>query len=136
VRVAVEPKPNDSTTRIQQAIDYIATLPPDTNGLRGAVLLRKGRHEIRGGLHITNSGVVLRGQGMGEDGTVVVVAGLDRRTLIRVVGKNDSASRSDSEWQITDEYVPLGTASFHLKNADDFKPGDTIRLVRPSIQEW
>src|SRR5438876_2218599 len=73
---------------------------------------------------------------MGEDGTVVVVAGLDRRTLIRVVGKNDSASRSDSEWQITDEYVPVGAASFHLKNAGDFKPGDTIRLVRPSTQEW
>ena len=43
--------------------------------MRGAVLLLKGRHEVFGGLQITNSGVVLRGQGMGEDGTVLVAAG-------------------------------------------------------------
>src|SRR5206468_7961580 len=95
-----------------------------------------GQHEIRGDLHITSSGVVLRGQGMGEDGTVVLAAGLDRRTLLRVVGKNDSACRLNPDWQIADDYVPVGAASFRLKETGELKPGNSIRLVRPSTQEW
>src|SRR5690606_18742503 len=64
VRVVVSPQPGDSTARIQAAIDYVSSLSPDTNGLRGAVLLLAGRHEVLGSLLITNSGVVLRGQGI------------------------------------------------------------------------
>ena len=136
VRVVVEPKPGDSTARIQQAIDHVAGLPADTNGLRGAVLLLKGRHEILGGLQITSSGVVLRGQGTGADGTVLVAAGLDRRTLIRVVGKNDFKPRSNASSLIHDDYVPVGATSFHLIGADSLQVGDTIRIIRPGTQEW
>ena len=71
-RVVVSPVKGDATTRIQFAIDCAASLAPDSNGLRGAVLLLKGRHEVFSGLISTNSGVVLRDQGMGEDGTVPV----------------------------------------------------------------
>ena len=39
IQVVVEPKPGDSTARIQAAIDYVSALPLDTSGLRGAVLL-------------------------------------------------------------------------------------------------
>ena len=39
VRVVVSPVPGDSTARIQAALDSVAALSPDTNGLRGAVLL-------------------------------------------------------------------------------------------------
>ena len=136
VQVVIEPKPGDSTARIQQAIDHVASLPMDTNGLRGAVLLLKGRHEVLGGLHITNSGVVLRGQGMGAEGTVLIATGLDRRTLIRVVGKNDSQTRSKESWLIKDDYVPVGATSFHLLEADGLKAGDNIRITRPSTKEW
>ena len=66
VRVVVSPVDGDETARIQKAIDYVASLPADTNGIRGAVLLLKGRHEVFGRLQITNSGVVLRGQGDGR----------------------------------------------------------------------
>src|ERR1041385_1589950 len=87
VRIVVAPMPGDSTARIQRALDYVAGLAPDANGLRGAVLLLKGRHEISGDLRLDASGVVLRGQGMGTDGTVLVATGEDRRTLLRMVGK-------------------------------------------------
>src|SRR5207245_2723071 len=83
VRVVVAPTGGDETELIQRALNHVAGLAADTNGLRGAVLLLKGRHEVFGGLVITNSGVVLRGQGMDDDGTTLVAAGLDRRTLIR-----------------------------------------------------
>jgi hypothetical protein len=136
IRVIVAPVPGDSTRRIQQAIDYVAGLPPDASGVRGAVLLLKGRHEISGGLLINASGVVLRGQGMGKDGTILFAAGLDRRTLIRVAGRNDCVTQKNSSWQIKDDYVPAGATSFHLKDAAGLKPGDTILVTRPSTQTW
>ena len=72
VRAVVSPSEGDETTRIQKAIDFVGGLPADTNGLRGTILLLKGRHEVFGGLQITNSGVILRGQGMNADGTVIL----------------------------------------------------------------
>ena len=136
IRVVVEPGSGDSTARIQRAIDCVGSLPADTNGFRGAVLLLKGRHEILGGLLITNSGVVLRGQGMGEDGTILVAAGLDRRTLIRVVGTNNRQVKSNAEWRIKDDDVPVGATSFHLTGPDGLKAGYPIRVIRPSTKEW
>ena len=59
---------------------------PDANGLRGAVLLLAGRHEVAGHLRISASGVVLRGQG--KD-TVLVATGTDRRALIQIRGRAD-----------------------------------------------
>lgn len=135
-RVVVAPILGDETARIQKAIDYVAALPPDLNGVRGAVLLLKGRHEILGGLQITNSGVVLRGHGVGNGETTLVGAGLDRRTLIRVSGKKDFTIVTNSGWQITDDYVPVGAVSFHLSDAGSLKAGDSIRVVRPSTADW
>ena len=134
VRVVIAPKSGDETARIQQALDYVATLPLDANGVRGAVLLLKGRHEILGGLQIKNSGVVLRGAGAGEGGTVLFAAGLDRRTLIRVVGRKESSVGKTV--QITDDYVPVGANSFHVSDASGFTAGSTVRIVRPSTQVW
>ena len=136
VRVVVALVPGDSTARIQGAIDYVAGLPPDSNGVRGAVLLLKGRHEVFGGLQITNSGIVLRGQGMGGDGTVLVAAGPDRHTLIRIIGKNDKTTHAGESWQIADNYVPVGATSFHLKDTGGLKAGDNINVIRPSTQAW
>jgi hypothetical protein len=136
VRVVIAPIAGDSTERIQRAVNYVASLPSDSNGVRGAVLLLRGRHEVFGGLWITNSGVTLRGQGMGENGTTLVAAGTDRRTLIRILGRDDCAVRSNDDWQIADEYVPVGTVSFRLRNATALKPGAFIRVIRPSTQAW
>ncbi len=136
VRVVVEPKPGDNTARIQRALDYIATLAPDGNGLRGAVLLLKGRHEILGGLRITNSGVVLRGQGIASEGTTLVAAGLDRRTLLRVTGRHDRKSQASAGWSLAEDYVPVGATSFLLETANGLKTGDTISIIRPGTQAW
>jgi len=136
VRLVVAPVPGDSTARIQKAIDYVASLPPDAGGIRGAVLLLKGRHEVLGSLQITNSGVILRGQGVGEEGTVLVAVGQDRRTLIRIAGKNDRTIRTNETWQIANDYVPVGANCFQLKDAGGLQAGDTINVIRPSTQAW
>ncbi len=136
VVIVVEPKAGDETRRIQQALDYAGSLPADANGLRGAVLLLKGRHEVFGGLLITNSGVVLRGQGMGEDGTILVAAGTDRRTLIHVDNDGAVSPSAGAKRQIADNYVPVGATSFHLNDASGLKVGDVVNVTRPSTKEW
>ncbi|HXA43985.1 MAG TPA: DUF6298 domain-containing protein, partial [Candidatus Angelobacter sp.] len=136
VRVVVAPVPGDETARIQKALDYVGALPADTNGFRGAVLLLKGRHEVSGALQITNSGVVLRGQGMSEEGTILVATGTDRRTLIRITGQNDLSAHGNAGWKIADDYVPVGATSFHLISTEGLGVGDTIQVVRPSTREW
>src|SRR5436853_6214169 len=62
VRVVVHPARGDNGPRIQAAIDYVAQLPADRQGIRGVVLLLAGRHEVAGCLRISTGGVVLRGQ--------------------------------------------------------------------------
>jgi len=133
VRIVIVPKSGDNTARIQSAIDYVSGLTPDTNGLRGTVLLLKGRHELLGGLVITNSGVVLRGQGIGKDGTTLVAAGLDRRTLIRVFGKADATTGARVA---ISEDVPAGATAIRVQDTNVFKPGSTIGITRPSTKEW
>ena len=61
----------------------------DKDGFRGAVQLEKGTYAIAGQLKISHSGIVIRGAGMGPNGTKLLATGLDRRTLIRVAGKEN-----------------------------------------------
>ncbi len=132
VRIVVAPQPGDATARIQRAIDHVASLAPDTNGLRGAVLLLKGRHEIHGSLHIRASGVVLRGQG--PDNTALLAAGLDRRTLIQVHGLPIGPLRPVSP--IADAYAPVGSTTIRLTAAAGLTPGTRLLITRPSTKEW
>src|SRR4051812_23610336 len=62
-RVTVAPVEGDDRSRIQAALDYVASLPLDAAGFRGAVQLTRGRYEISGQLKLHASGVVLRGVG-------------------------------------------------------------------------
>src|SRR5215207_1165818 len=87
VRVVVPLSKGDATSRIQFALDYVASLPVNAAGWRGAVLLEKGRYEITGGLRMNASGVILRGSGAGVNGTVLFAKGNGRETLIRIAGK-------------------------------------------------
>jgi len=136
IRIVVSPSEGDSTRRIQRALDYVAGLPLDTNGLRGTVLLLKGRYEVMGGLRLSASGVVLRGQGMGEDGTILMAAGLDRRTLLTIAGRNDRTTQSKKSWAIKEDYIPVGATRFHVEDASGLRPGDSIQIIRPSTEAW
>lgn len=132
VKVIVPAKEGDATIRIQSALDFVASLPMDKDGFRGAVLLGKGVHSVSGGLKLNASGVVLRGSG--TDQTVLLASGTDRRTLIRVLGKNDK--KRSPEIKISDAYVPVNAMSFHVAEISGFKIGDQIQIRRPSTQNW
>jgi hypothetical protein len=137
VRVTVPLKAGDAGLRIQAALDYVGTLPADRQGIRGAVLLEKGVYEIAGSLLIRRSGVILRGSGMGEDGTIVRATGRDRRTLIRIAGNDDRII--EKEMTIADSYVPVNSRHLRLvvaAGANPFHPGDKVLIRRPSTAEW
>jgi hypothetical protein len=136
VRVVVPPARGDNGPRIQAAIDYVSGLPAEANGLRGAVLLLAGRHEVAGGLHLTTGGVVLRGQGQGPDGTVLVATGTDRRTLIRIAGKADRRIISPKPYAVADAYVPVGASRLRLATTEGLRAGDTVLVEHPSTRRW
>jgi hypothetical protein len=133
VRIVVPLKSGDATARIQSALNYVSSLPLDASGFRGAVLLEKGTYEVQGGLHITASGVVLRGSGMGKSGTTLLASGLDRETLIRFYGSNDRTFSEPNP--VVDKTVPVNALKLKVKNPT-LKVGDNIRIQRPSTKEW
>jgi hypothetical protein len=134
-KIVVPPIDGDSTASIQRAIDYVATLPPDNRGVRGAVLLQKGKYTINGGLRIGASGVILRGSGfVGDDATTLFAAGHDRRTLFTIAGKNDRSAGSSIA--ISDSYLPVNATQFHVADASKLKQGDRILIRRTCTAEW
>lgn len=134
VRVTVPAREGDATARIQAAIDYVGNLPVDERGIRGAVLLGTGVHRVMSGIVIEKSGVVLRGQGIGDGGTVLLGDGRTRETVIRVVGGDDVKTKT--KMRVTDNYVPVNAMSFEIENTNALKIGDHVRIVRPSTAEW
>ena len=136
VKVVVPVGKGDATLRIQSALDYVASLPVDENGFRGAVLLQKGMYEVSGQLRITASGVVLRGSGMSENGTLLIGAGTERLALIKIIGRNKEII--NGELKIIDAYVPVNATSFKVNQTfnerDDFHT--RIIIQRPSTKNW
>ncbi|WP_242689053.1 DUF6298 domain-containing protein [Pedobacter sp. SYSU D00535] len=134
VKVTVPVKAGDATARIQSALDYVASLPVGKDGFRGAVLLEKGTYQVNGGLVIKASGVVLRGSGMQDAGTILLGAGDDRQTLISVKGINNLSGKQAIK--ITDSYVPVNAMKFRVASTAGLKAGDMIQVIRPSTKEW
>lgn len=136
VRVTVAPLQGDAQATIQQAIEEVSALPLDQNGISGAVLLKRGRYRIGGSLHITASGVVIRGEGSGQNGTVLIATGTSRRTLIEVGNRSRWREVKGSRRQATDAYVPVGARRFRLESSEGLKIGSRIMIHRPSTREW
>jgi len=134
IKVVVPVKEGDATLRIQSAINYVSKLPIGKDGLRGAVLLEKGTYEVAGTLKLSASGVVLRGSGMGQDGTKIFATGLDRIGVIRILGKKDRIE--EAAVNVADAYVPVNANSLTLSNIGNLKVGDKITIHRPSTQAW
>ncbi len=142
-KIALSPaKGTDDTARIQDAIDKMSKKPLDKNGFRGAVLLKKGTYKVAGTLLINKSGIVLRGDGQGKDGTVIIATGKKKRNLIEVgeAGKKYPVlfflKKKGKSAKIIDDYVSVGAKSFHVSSVKDFKPGDKIIVYCLPNDRW
>lgn len=140
VQMTLNPIVGDNTLQIQEALDQVAKLPLDDNGHRGALLLKKGVYNIAGTISIKQSGIVLKGEGDDENGTVLVATGYGDQKYKRnffEVGNTDKIKLDASSFQeITDNYVPIGKHSFSIKSIEKYKVGDRIVVYRPSTKSW
>jgi hypothetical protein len=137
----VWPVLGDNSDSIQAAIDRVSALPLDASGFRGAVLLKMGTFNLEKPITIKASGVVLRGEGMSDIGTILIgKIPKDRRAsrggLINVSGLTAIAPQQDTKQIITDKYVPVGARSFNVVSAKLFKVGDKILVRRIGNQDW
>jgi len=136
VEILLPEASGDDTHRIQAAINHVAALPPDEDGFRGTLLLKRGTYRIGKSIHIRSSGIVLRGEGQGDDGTLLIATGTGKRTLIELEGKRNAEILEDTRTEIVDDYVPVGARSFTVSSADSFTVGDEVIVHRPSTTEW
>lgn len=135
-REVVEPADGDDTQSIQAAIDRVSALPIREDGFRGAVLLKKGTYQIGGQLTIRASGVVLRGEGSGTDGTVLLATGTKQASVINVKGSFGPKEITGTDSPITDAYVPVGSRTFHVQDPELYRNGDLIYVVKKGNDRW
>lgn len=135
VRAEVAVGQSDAKERIQAAIDKVSAMPPDKRGFRGAVLIKKGVHKIDGTIRLTAGGVVLRGEGQDENGTVLVATQKKQHALIEIRGTGFGKTNGKGR-RILDGYVPVGARSFRVDSARGLQVGDNIVVRRIGNKEW
>ncbi len=127
----------DMTASLQRAIDDLARARFNGIGLRGAILLRRGTYHIAGTLHIAASGIVLRGQGQGDHGTVLICEGTTKHNLIEIAGTGSRGYDAPREaTQVIDDYVPVGATTFTVANTAHLAVGRTVWVDRPATTAW
>jgi hypothetical protein len=134
VRAELSPESGDATARVQAAIDRVSSMPLDTAGFRGALLLRKGHYPIAGTVHIAAAGVVLRGEGDGSEGTVLEGTGRGQRALVVIKGPDRHLPETGAP--VLDAYVPVGAFSLRVRDGSRFRRGDSVIVRRSSNQAW
>ena len=142
IKESVWPVLGDNSANIQTAIDKVSALPLDASGFRGAVLLKMGTYELEKPITIKASGVVLRGEGMSEIGTILIGKipkdrqAYGRGGLVNIISTTAIAPQEDTKQIITDKYVPVGSRSFNVVSAKGFKVGDKILVRRIGNLDW
>lgn len=130
----------DDHARIQAALDAVAVLSPDSRGIRGAVLLRRGRYTLAKTLVLRGGGVVLRGEGRGAKGTVLRSTITTSLGKIIDVGDNEpSAPRAAADprhTKIATEYLPVGAMQVEVKSAAGYHVGDSLAIARTLNAAW
>jgi len=158
-KITVSPSGGDDTSAIQQAIDYVASLPKDSNGIRGAVKLSKGVFRVSSKLSITSDGVMLSGSGndnpnitdavptgdantwakanAGTDGTIVLLTSKEAGSrMLDILGSGGAVKVSGTEQKVISEYVPAGSREVRVENASSLKVGDDIIIEQYGNLAW
>ena len=136
IEAIVIPEPGDDAPRIQDAINLVEALEPDQNGFRGVVLIKAGHYSLENILAIRESGVILRGEGQGLNGTVLHSNPRVEHSIISILGSGGINKDAQSEQVITTNYVPVGSYSFEIEDASSFEIGDKIVVTRTPNQFW
>ncbi len=129
------PKGPDSRGEIQAALNKVAGMTPDTDGIKGAVLLRAGTYYVNGSLQIP-SGVVLRGEGDDENGTTLILRSANGGGSAIEFGEGKIEQFNEGAVRITDDYVPSGSYEVSVTDAGSFKPGEFVFIKKTVNKKW
>jgi hypothetical protein len=131
----LSPAKGDNTSAIQKAIAEVAAMPIQANGFRGAILFKAGDYPIQQSIEIITTGIVLYGEGSGENGTQFIATGTKEYDLITFRGsgrfQTDGAKK-----QVASSYVPIGSKKITIEGEHQFKPGDWIDIHHVVNQAW
>jgi hypothetical protein len=84
---------------------------------------------------LVRSGVVLRGEGDGPDGTVLIFRN-PRGTGIQVGNPEAKPVSMGESTKITDAYIPAGSMQVNVEDASQFKQGDYIHVRKTTNDKW
>lgn len=136
IEAIVTPQEGDDARRIQTAINLVEALEPDQHGFRGVVLIKAGHYSLDNVLVVRESGVVLRGEGQGLNGTVLHSNLRVNHNVISMLGFGGITKDAQSEQAIKTDYVPVGSYFFEVEDASDFEVGEKIVVTRTPNQAW
>ncbi len=145
VKTNLSPVVGDNGSRIQAAINYVAGLPLDVKGFRGAVFLNAGQYAISNSITISASGVVLRGAGANTNGTGTILRAAGPRPTadvatnsvpLIIISGSGSYSTSGTARNITNNYVPVGARSFKVDSTNGLAVGSRVMITRASPAKW
>lgn len=125
----------DSREMIQDALYRVWQMSPDANGVKGAVLLKAGTYYVTGSLFVP-TGVVLRGEGDDENGTVIIFRSVNGGGNAIKTGQGSIWTNWQTAVDITDNYVPSGSYEILVTDASIFQPGDFVYVRKTVNQQW
>ena len=134
VKITLTPIPGDNLTQIQNAINQVQDMSLNNDGVRGVILLKSGLYEVSNSIKITKSGVILRGEGQGENGTVLKATKTEQHTLIEIAGTAVTNTRTLKK--ITTPYVGTGKKGFRVESLAGIAVGDRIAIYKTPNQQW
>jgi hypothetical protein len=136
IRLNPQGSGQDDTAMINEALSRAGLLEL-VNGWRGVVYLGPGEYRLGGTLHITSSGVVLKGAGSsGDSATRLRATAREQYTLIEIAGAGQLSVVEGTERALVEKLVPAGTRTFRVERTAGLKPGDAVLVKRPTTDRW
>ena len=140
----ISPIAGDNTYNIQAAINQVAALPLNSEGIRGALLLNPGVYRVSGTINVNADGVILRGSGQGSDSltnTIILGTGntpIERDIIVAGGGSNTkwAGKVSGTQTNILDDTIYVGENSFTVADASSYVVGDNIIIYHPCSDAW
>lgn len=133
VKITLSAGSGDNSTAIQNAVNEVAKMKL-VNGFRGTVLLKPGFYNCEKAISINASGVVLRGSGSGDNGSIINMTGPTHTCII--VRGNVSSKVISRTASFSESYIPSGATEMNVTDVSGLFAGDTIRIIRPITAEW
>ncbi|MBO9153586.1 hypothetical protein ACFOTA_15300 [Chitinophaga sp. GCM10012297] len=133
VTITLDAQSGGNAAAIQQAVDELSKRSL-VNGFRGVLLLKPGVYNCDKTINITASGIVIRGSGNGEKGTVLNLTGAPHTGISVRGGAN--VRETGFTAVLTDAYVPVNASVFHLSDTKGLAVGDVVRISRPVTPAW